>query len=299
MQIPEFLKAGDKVMLISPSGKIEEEIVKRGMNVLSDWGLDPIRGMACLSRCGRFAGDDNARFSDLESALLSENIKAVFCSRGGYGAVRLLEKISDKMISSLPKWLIGYSDITLLHAAFRKAGIISLHAPMMKHLAEEKDDISSNMLRDILFGNFISYTIEKHVLNRQGNACGTLFGGNLSVLLGLRGTPYDQIKKGDILFVEDIGERPYHLERMFYNLKLGGVLESLSGLIVGQFTDYKEDLSMGMTVYEMISNMIKDYGYPVCFNFPIGHVKNNWPMLEGMKMNLVVTERNVVLTPDK
>ena len=179
MQIPEFLKTGDKVMVISPSGKIEEEIVKKGMDVLSDWGLDPIPGMACLSRCGRFAGDDNVRFSDLKSALFSENIKAIFCSRGGYGAVRLLDKISDKMIFSLPKWLIGYSDITLLHAAFRKAGIISLHAPMMKHLAEEKDDVSSNMLRDILFGNFVSYTVGKHVLNRQGNACGTLFGAHI------------------------------------------------------------------------------------------------------------------------
>ena len=295
MQRPEFLKRGDRVIVISPSGKIDREIVKRGMAVLSEWGLNAVCGVSCNSEYGRFAGDDNARLSDLKEALLSGDIKAVFCSRGGYGAVRLLEGISDETIAFSPKWLVGYSDISLLHAAFRKAGVVSLHAPMMKHLAEEKNDLSSKLLREMLFGDFTGYSSEGHVLNRQGHATGTLFGGNLSVLFGLRGTPYDQIKKGDILFVEDTGERPYHIERMFYNLKLSGLLASLSGLIVGQFTDYKEDLSIGMTVYEMINEMVRDYDYPVCFNYPVGHVKNNWPMPEGMEMNLTVTKDKVVL----
>lgn len=298
MHIPQFLTPGDKVLVVSPSGKIDGEIVDRGMTVLSKWGLVPVCGTSCKSSCGRFAGDDDARFLDLKNALSSADVKAVFCSRGGYGAVRLLERLSDDMIAARPKWLVGYSDITLLHAAFRKAGIVSLHAPMMKHLAEDKDDRASGLLRDMLFGKWPAYTVEGHPLNRPGTAVAPLFGGNLSVLSGLRGTPFDVIKKGDILFVEDIAERPYHVERMFYNLKLSGVLPSLSGLIVGQFTDYVEDSSLGMTVYEMIRNMVAAYDYPVCFGFPVGHVKDNFPMPEGMPVRLSVTAKRVVLTPE-
>lgn len=299
MYIPEFLKQGDKVMVVSPSGKIDSEIVDRGMAVLAEWGLDPVCGCSGKSVCGRFAGDDKARFLDLKDAWQSDEIKAVFCSRGGYGAIRLLDKITDDMIAARPKWFVGYSDITLLHAAHRRAGVVSLHAPMMKHLAEDKNDRASGLLREVLFGRFSGYTVPGHPLNRPGSTVGPLFGGNLSVLSGLRGTPYDQIKEGDILFVEDIAERPYHLERMFYNLKLGGVLRSLSGLIVGRFTDYEEDCSLGMTVYEMIKNMVAEYDYPVCFGFPVGHVKENFPMPEGMPVQLSVTTEQVALTPEQ
>ena len=295
MKRPEYLKQGDKIAIISPSGKVERRYIEGAERTLREWGLEPIIAMHCLSECGRFAGKDEARLQDLKEVLCNPSIRAVLCSRGGYGAIRLLEKIDTSWISDNPKWLIGYSDISALHAIFRKAGVISLHAPMAKHLTDNSDNMPAIVMRDLLFGKWPVYRTKTHPLNRFGKSEGMLFGGNLSVLFGLRGTPYDQISEGDILFIEDIAERPYHLERMMYNLKMSGILSKLSGFIVGKFTDYEEDLSIGKTVYEMMAEMVAPYDYPVCFDFPIGHVPMNFPIPESAEAQLTVSENGAVL----
>lgn len=295
MQRPDFLTTGDRIMIVSPSGKVDPGYVEGAMQTFREWGFDPVAGEFALSECGRFAGDDKSRLYDLQEVLCDDKVKAIFCSRGGYGAIRLLDEISSEWISDRPKWLIGYSDITALHALFRREGVMSLHAPMAKHLTVDKEDEASHALRNFLLGNQSGYGVDGHPLNHPGWAEGVLFGGNLSVLFGLRGTLYDQIKPGDILFIEDIAERPYHIERMMYNLRMGGILENLSGLIVGRFTDYEEDLSMGRTLYETISEMTRSYGYPVCFGFPVGHVSRNLPMPEGAKTRLSVEKDRVEL----
>ena len=192
--------------------------------------------------------------------------------------------------------MLGFSDITALHNLFQKNGYASLHSLMARHLTvEPEEDPCVAYLKDILFGNLPVYTCEKHKLNRQGTAEGILRGGNMAVAYGLRGTPYDIPAEGTILFLEDVSERPHAIERMMYNLKLGGVLEKLSGLIIGQFTEYEEDCSLGKELYPALADLVKEYDYPVCFNFPVGHVTHNLPLINGAKVELTVGKKNVEL----
>lgn len=296
MIIPPSLSPGDRVMIISPSGKIENAFIAGAETYLRDWGLNPVRSRHCLCESGRFSGTMEERLADLRDALLDDSVKAILCSRGGYGAIQLLEKMNSSWVTDHPKWLIGYSDITLLHAYFSKCGICSIHGPMTRHFCEAMpDDEPVMQLKDLLFGGKPHITASSHPLNREGRCRGRIFGGNLSVLYGLRGTPFDIEPEGTVLFLEDIGERPYHLERMFYNLRLGGILSRLSGLIIGQFTEYSEDQSLGETVYEMIARMVNDYDYPVCFDFPVGHVQSNFPLIVGKDAGLIVEKGGVTL----
>ena len=192
--------------------------------------------------------------------------------------------------------MLVFSDITALHNLFQKNGYASLHSLMARHLTvEPEDDPCVAYLKDILFGNLPAYTCEKHKLNKQGTAQGTLRGGNMAVAYGLRGTPYDLPAEGTVLFIEDVSERPHAIERMMYNLKLGGVLEKLSGLIIGQFTEYEEDCSLGKELYAALADLVKEYDYPVCFNFPVGHVTYNLPLINGAKVEFTVGKKNVEL----
>lgn len=292
-----FLKPGDSVAIISPSGKINPEYVEGSIKTLEQWGLRAIPGESVLATYGRFAGTDAERQHDLQWALDNKYIKAVLCSRGGYGMVRILKDISFDKFRENPKWVIGYSDITALHAAIQAQGFASVHASMSKHLSERGTDETSIFLKNILFGNTEKQQFPVHPLNRYGKVKGILRGGNLSVLSGLRGTPFDIVPENSILIIEDIGEKSYHIERMMYNLKLGGILNKISGLIIGQFTDYEEDPSMPCQLYESIFELVKEYDYPVCFNFPLGHIENNYPVILGAKNNFEVKEDIVTLEP--
>ena len=293
MILPKKLHAGDLVRIISPAGKAEPEYVKRATEVLRSWGLNVDVAPHALSESGRFSGTEKERCRDLIDALTDPNVKAIFCSRGGYGAVQLLDHLPIGQVCMRPKWLIGYSDITVLHALWSREGVISLHAPMSAHLAEYPDNESSHALKRILFGHSVDYETATHPLNRKGTGSGHLTGGNLSVLCGLRGTQYDFDYADSILFLEDIGEQPYKLERMLYQLKLGGVFEQIKGLIVGQFTECPEDPGMKSNIYEMIRSFTERYAYPVCFDYPVGHVAHNLPMPEGAKVQLKVTDKKV------
>jgi muramoyltetrapeptide carboxypeptidase len=293
---PPFLKDNDEVAIVSPASKIDPFLLKGAVKRLKSWGLCPSLGKYAAGSEGFYAGSIKERLSDLQSALDDEKIKAILCSRGGYGTIHLVDKLNFDKFKVSPKWIIGFSDITALHNLVQANGFASLHAPMAKQLTVEPDtDICSNFLKDILFGTLPEYRIAKHPLNHIGQAKGTLRGGNMSVFNGLRATPYDIPAEGTVLFIEDVGERPHVIERYMYNLKLGGVLDKLSGLIIGQFTEYEENHSLGKDLYGALADILADYRYPICFNFPVGHITDNRPLIEGANVELTVDKAGAIL----
>ena len=234
--------------------------------------------------------------SDLQNAFDNPDIRAILCSRGGYGLAQIIDKLDFTSFLKSPKWLIGFSDITILHNALNKLGVASIHAIMAKQLTELPENSAQiQILKDLLFGKLPFYSISSHPNNRKGEAQGQLIGGNLSVLMGMRATKFDLEFKHKILFIEDVDEKPYHIDRMIQNLRLSGALANLSGLIVGQFSDCEEDISMKQTISDIILESVKDYNFPVCFNFPAGHVDYNLPLIMGKKLVLNVKEDTVVL----
>ena len=270
---------------------------------MKSWGLEVVFAKHAGSSNGTYAGSIRQRLEDLQEAMDDEEAKVIFCSRGGYGAVHLIGKLDFTKFRQHPKWLIGFSDITALHNLFQQNGFASLHAPMARHLTvEPEDDFCTQALKDVLFGQALggteafSYVCPGHKLNHKGKGKGVLRGGNLSVFYGLRGTPYDIPAEGTILFIEDVGERPHAVERMMYNLKLGGVLDKLSGLIIGQFTEYEENKSLGKDLYGALADLVKEYDYPICFDFPVGHVSMNVPLINGAAVTLEVGKKEVKLS---
>ncbi len=295
--MPRFLKKGDTIAIISPSGVVDATFVYAAKDVLEKWGYKVLLGKHCLAQNGRFAGDDNQRLSDLVWAFTNTTIDAVFCSRGGYGLIRLLSKLQQEELFAQPKLLLGYSDITVLHNFLAKNNICSVHAPMAKHIAENPDDEASRLLCDTLAGVLPSFTIQSHSCSRGGKVKGKLLGGNLSVLYSLRGTPVDLDYTDCILVIEDIGERLYHLDRMLTNFKVGGVFDKIKGLVVGQFTDMPSDELYPYSPYDIIQQVVAGYEFPVCYDFPIGHVQNNFPVLLGAEYELSVEPVNTYLRP--
>lgn len=288
MIFPESLKKKDKIAILSPAGSIDGRLVDGACKVLSEWGFSPYVSEYCKGKYGTYSGTVKDRLADIVNAFSDPSVKAVMCSRGGYGAVQLLEYLPVSLLKDNPKWVLGYSDITALHAAMVNAGIISIHSAMCKHLCESGgEDACSLYIREILQGKIPEYSVDGHIFNREGNSSGILVGGNLAVMCGLISTPVDLLKKDRILFIEDISEPIYKIERMLYNLRLSGVLAGIKGLIVGQFTEYNLDPN-NESMYEMIHRMVGDYNYPVAFDFPVGHVDYNLPMLEGANVDFVV-----------
>ena len=303
LTFPPYLGEGDRVVIVSPSSKIDKAFLKGAVSRLRSWGLEVAIARHAASSCGTYAGTLAQRLEDLQTAMDDDRAKAILCSRGGYGAVHLVDKLDFTRFRNHPKWLIGFSDITALHNLMQHEGFASLHAPMARHLTvEPADDPCTLALRDTLFGRGagategFGYTCPAHKLNHRGTATGTLRGGNLSVFYGLRGTPLDIPPEGTILYLEDVGERPHAVERMVYNLRLGGVLERLSGLIIGQFTEYVENKSLGKDLYGALADVLKDYSYPVCFNFPVGHVTMNVPLVNGAEVTLDVGKKETRLS---
>lgn len=293
---PPFLTPGDGVAIVSPASIINPDYVKGAVNRLTSWQLGATVAPHALGRSGAYSGTVDERLADFRKALYDPEVKAILCSRGGYGVVHLLDRLADDVARN-PKWIIGFSDISALHALCVSRGVMSLHAPMCKHLSEEAaDDRCTWYLRQILFGEIPEYREKPHPMNRQGETRGTLVGGNMAVLCGLTGTPYDIFRPGSVLFIEDIAEAPYKIERMLYQLKLAGRLAALSGLIVGRFTEYTENEGLGGTLYELIYRLVEEYDYPVCFDFPVGHVSDNLPLIEGSDVIFSVTSRSVDLS---
>ncbi|NLA64133.1 MAG: LD-carboxypeptidase [Bacteroidales bacterium] len=282
MKRPPFLKLNDRAVIVSPSGNVSPAYVNKAKDILEEWGLIVSISENALRETGRFSGFVEQRLSDLQAAMDNPDVKLIFCSRGGYGAVHLLDRLNFTAIKDNPKWLIGFSDITALHTALQSNGIMSIHGPMAKHFSDEgAANLSVLYTKAAVSGKDLNYTIpvEYPFLNRLGKATGILFGGNLSVYTSLLGSNYIKIPRNGILFLEDIGEEPYRIDRMIYQLKIAGVFNKIKGLIIGRFTEYEEDNRMYGTLYDSILFAVKEFDFPVCFGFPVGHTRINLPIV--------------------
>ncbi|MCM1153555.1 MAG: LD-carboxypeptidase [Muribaculum sp.] len=305
MIYPDKLAAGDKVALVSVATKVKKEYVEGAERWFADHGMEPVvMPYAAGSESGSFASLLTRRINDFMTALLDPEIKCIFCNRGGYGVQQILPVLNTDVIAKNPKWLVGFSDISALHAAWARAGVMSLHAPMAKHLTLHPDDYCSDQEYRILCGETPGgeegYRAEANILNFRGEAAGILIGGNAAVLNGLASTPFDVLTPdfaaGKILFLEDIGENIYEIDRILTRLYMAGTLQSAAGLIFGHFTDYGEDLNYA-TMEEMIHHRLQALGIhlPTAFGFPAGHKDDNLPLILGAEVSLRVNEEGTVL----
>lgn len=285
---PKALVEGDTIAICSPAGPVKAANVEGAVRVLEDQGWR-VRVMPhTLGHSGQYSGSHDERFADLRDALLDDDVKAIICSRGGYGVVHLLDRLDQLPLREHAKWVAGFSDISALHALMTRHGINSLHASMTSHIAKGAEDVDNDALFKILRGERPNFTFANGEYDRPGTAEGRIVGGNLAVLADLVGTRFDVLQPDTILFIEDVSEPIYKIERMLYQLRLSGVLPRLKGLIVGRFTEYHPDASYH-TMEQMIANMVAPYSYPVAFSAPIGHVNHNIPVIENARVTLKVT----------
>jgi muramoyltetrapeptide carboxypeptidase len=284
------LQAGDKIAIVSTARKVSQEEMQPAITILKSWGLEVISGDTIGAELNQFAGSDDVRLADLQRMLNDDSVKAILCARGGYGTTRILDKLDFTKFAQNPKWIIGFSDVTALHAHLYKLGFESLHAIMPILFPREGSEDAIESLRKILFGEKISYSAPAHDFNRAGIAEGDLVGGNLSILHTILGTRSDFDYAGKILFLEDLDEYLYHLDRMLVHLDRCGKLENLAGLIIGHMSDMKDNLiPFGKNAYEIIQEHTAKYDYPVCFDFPVGHEAHNLALVCGRKVMLEVT----------
>lgn len=289
MVSPQYLKTGDKIGIVACARKISPEEILPPADVLKSWGLEVVFSKNLFHADNQFSGTDDERADDLQIMLDDTSIKAVISARGGYGTMRIIDKINFTKFKKHPKWMIGYSDITVLHSHIHNLGIETLHATMPINFAKNAE--ATETLRKALFGEKFNYSVETHPLNRKGNAKGIVVGGNLSLLYALTGSVSDLDTKGKILFIEDLDEYLYHFDRMMLNLKRGGKLDHLAGLMVGGLTDMKDNaIPFGKTAEEIIIDAVKEYNYPVAFNFPAGHVDKNLALYLGREAQLRITD---------
>lgn len=286
---PEPLKPGSLIAICSPAGPVNPDKVYKAAEVLEAHGWRVRIMPHALGTYGNYAGTDAERLADLEAALTDPEVRAILCSRGGYGVVHILDQLDDLNLRKDPKWIIGYSDISALHALATRHGIASIHASMAAHIMLGDEDPDNKALFQILEGGSPVFTFPAAPhFDRPGIATGRLVGGNLAVLAELIGTRFDVFAPDTILFIEDIAEPIYKIERIMYQLRFAGILPRLAGLIVGQFTEYDRDKSY-RSMEEMIYNMVSPYTYPVAFDAPIGHVEHNIPLIENAMVTLKVT----------
>jgi muramoyltetrapeptide carboxypeptidase len=298
MIFPSALKPGSTIGIIAPSGRINPDIVAPTCDFFQKLGYQVVLGNYIANNHFQFSATDEERLADLQSMLDSPDVDAIWCFRGGYGLIRIIDQLDFSQFLLKPKLFLGFSDITVMHACLQnKYGIGSIHSSMAKYLLEtpfHNTDIQATI--NIIKGEMPEYQIIPNSLNRLGKAEGILTGGNLSLLYALRGTPYDFNPEGKILFIEDLNEYLYHLDRMMHNLKLGGVLAKISGLIVGQFSDMKDnDTPFGQTAYEIIRSAVDEYDYPVIFDFPAGHSVPNYPLYLGKTIAISSESDNCVI----
>lgn len=302
MQQPRPLQPGDTIAIVSPASAVNPQYIDDASRVIAAAGYKPLVMPHARGTAGSYSGSADERFDDLSAAFLNPSVRAILCSRGGYGAIHLLPRLDRYFLEADPKWLIGFSDISALHSLMRRHGIVSVHGSMAKGLARciADDgtichDEPTRRLFDILGGcNELTYTLPPNPLNRCGETCATLVGGNLAVLQALIDTPYDELLADNILLIEDIAEPIYKVERILWQLHMSGRLEQLAGLIVGQFTEYRADRNHS-DMYSMIAPLVTGYYYPVVFDAPFGHTDTNMPLLHGATTLLRVTPQSVTL----
>ncbi|HET9826623.1 MAG TPA: LD-carboxypeptidase [Chitinophagaceae bacterium] len=299
IETPPYLERGDVIGIVCPSGYMPVEKASECIRVLNEeWGFQTKVGKTLGNEYNYFSGTDEQRLDDFQRMLDDDQVKAILCARGGYGLSRIIDHVNFKKFKKIPKWIIGYSDVTILHShLYSNYYISSIHAPMAAAF-NDAGYINRYVqsLRHALEGKKLRYTCEPHEFNKKGEAIGELIGGNLTLLVHLIGTDSDVKTRGRILLLEDVGEYLYNIDRMMYQLKRSGKLSKLAGLIVGGFTDNKDtERPFGQTAYEIISDAVKEYDYPVCFGFPVSHGKENYALKIGVGYKLRVGKTKISL----
>ena len=293
---PPFLKKNDRVAIVATAKNFDKEELAAAIQSFKSWGLEVVEGKWLYEKHHQFAGSDSERKEDLQWALDDSTIQAVFCARGGYGTAKIIDTIDFKKTLKHPKWVVGFSDVTVLHAQLQVNKIQSIHGVMPILFGQKGYKLSIEKLRDVLFGKKISYEIVSNKLNREGEVTGKLIGGNLSIICSLIGTSSELNTKGKILLLEDVGENLYRIDRMVVQLKRAGKLKVLAGLVVGHFTAMEDNkINFGKTAYEIIADAVKEYNYPVCFGFPAGHEADNLPLVLGAEQTLTVLKKAVFI----
>jgi len=295
----EHLNKGDIVGIVSPAGFIKKnEDLSLAIKLLKRWGLQVKLGSNVFSKNNHFAGTDKERASDFQMFLDDKTIKAIWCTRGGYGSIRIVDKLDFSKYKINPKWIIGYSDITVFHHVAHVFNLESIHAVMpTSNDSLLNSDLAINSLHNALFGKELSYNLKPNDCNIYGVANGKIIGGNLSILASMLGSDYSLNLKSKILFIEEIGEYKYRIDSMLQSLKLNGYFKDCKGLIIGGFTNIKKnEPSFGLSIEDMILNTVKEYDFPVCFNFMAGHLTENHAIIFGREARLVVTKNKVSLS---
>ncbi|WP_431611314.1 S66 peptidase family protein [Chryseobacterium sp. 'Rf worker isolate 10'] len=298
MIFPKSLKKGDKIAVISPAGAVDASQLEKGIEMIKSRGFEPILGEHLYTKFSNgynYAGTEKERIKDINWALNDKEVGAVWASRGGYGCQHLIQHLKLKNFTENPKWYIGYSDNTVIQSYLLKKGFVSIHGQTIKTSSFGVTDESYDLIFDILKGKTPKYSLQSHQFNKEGNIEGELVGGNLALIYALLGTKYSFDFKDKILFIEDIGENFYALDRMIMSLELAGVFSKIKGLIVGGMTnmgDEKENKSFEESfdefAYKLISDRISKYNFPVAFAFPNGHIKDNRPLLIGGNVKMKI-----------
>lgn len=286
--LPPPLKRGDKIAITCPAKKLPLAMTD-AVSLLQSWGLEVVLGETVTASYHQFAGDDALRARDMQRFIDDDSIKAIIAARGGYGVIRMIDLVNFTRLATHPKWIAGFSDITLLHShLITNYQLPCIHGQMPLNIPDASAR-SLDTLRKALFGEALNYRLMPHPLNRSGEASGILIGGNLSLLIAQSGSVSDLDYSGKILFLEDVGEYLYAIDRMLRCLKRAGRLSKLAGLIIGGFTDMKDnDIPFGQTIPEIIMDVVAGYDYPVCFDFPAGHVPDNCSLVLGKNISMAV-----------
>jgi len=298
MKTPAYLKPGDKIRIISPAGKVKEKYVLPAVEWLERQGYRVELGKNVFASYFQYAGTDKQRLHDLQDAFDDPETRAILCSRGGYGTVRIINKIDYTEFLKKPKWIIGFSDITILHSCLNNKRIATIHGVMPRYFFDKDGNANKNLitLMNLITGKGASYSIPVSEFNRSGKVAGELVGGNLSVISSMYGTSCELHTEKKILFLEDIDEFLYHADRMMHQLSLSGKLSHLAGMVLGNFCDMKDNESpFCKNIHEIISEAVAGYDYPVCFGFPAGHEEKNLALAFGKTWQLFVSKQGATL----
>lgn len=291
MKIPPYLTKGDTVAIVATARKIEAQHLQPAIDLLKSWGLNVVLGKTIGKENNQLAGADWQRATDFQEMIDDPSIKAVWCAKGGYGTVRMIDRVKFDNFKKHPKWIIGFSDATVLHSHINTMDIATIHGIMCVSTLYATNE-AKETLRKALFGEKLEYNIEPHEFNKPGKATGELVGGNLSVLYSIVGSESEVDYKGKILFIEDLDEYLYHIDRMMMNLKRNGYFKNVKGIIIGGMTKMNDnDIPWGHDALEIIKDITKDYDIPICFNFPAGHMKDNRALVMGKEITLEVTAK--------
>ena len=298
---PPFLKAGDTVAIVAPSGilKSREGEIQQAISLLKSWGLTPLLGKHVFNQADHFAGTDEERCEDLQNAMDNPKVSAIWCARGGYGTVRILDRLDYSQFKKHPKWVIGYSDITALHNQLHNKGFQSLHALMCVSLTEDMDGIENTVstFKSALFGQPVNYQLKGSTYNRTGKAIGQLVGGNLTILHTMLGSETSIDTSGKILFIEEIGEYKYHIDRMLQSLKRAGYFDNCEGVIVGDMSKLRKNTTLwGTSIEQLILDALSEYDFPIAFNMPAGHEKDNRALILGKTVELDVAKEKATVS---